>query len=178
VTDAHTTPAQTSRSLSAVVVGLSDGDRLMAFETLSAAGFEVTLVERFDAARARLVSNPPAVLLTAIKLGEFNGLHLVLAAKIADPRIAAIVTIEAPDPVLEKEAEQLGATFLVQPTSVRELLAAVLRTYLRSPADTTPIRPPFERRYRERRLSHLSSYTPERRGHDRRRELSLLLRRN
>ena len=177
MTDAHTTPAQTSRSLSAVVVGLSDGDRLMAYETLSAAGFDVTLVDRFDAARARLVSNPPAVLLTAIKLGEFNGLHLVLAAKTADPRIAAIVTIEAPDPVLEKEAEQLGATFLVQPTSVRELLAAVLRTYLRSPADTTPIRAPFERRYRERRISPLSN-SPERRGHDRRRELSLLLRRN
>ena len=66
----------------------------MAFETLSAAGFEVTLVDRFDAARARLMSDPPAVLLTAIKLGEFNGLHLVLAAKTADPRIAAIVTID------------------------------------------------------------------------------------
>lgn len=177
MTDAHTTPAQTSRSLSAVVVGLSDGDRLMAFETLSAAGFEVTLLDRFESARARLVSNPPAVLLTAIKLGEFNGLHLVLAAKTADPRIAAIVTIESPDPVLEKEAEQLGATFLVQPTSVRELLAAVLRTYLRSPADSTPIRAPFERRYRERRLSPVS-HSPERRAHDRRRELSLLLRRN
>lgn len=164
-----------SRPPSALVVGLNAPERARAAQALSSAGFAVTTIDGFEGARAHLEEHRPAVLLTAVKLGGFNGLHLVLQARASDPSVAALVTIDEPDPVLEAEAARLGATFIVLPITDRELLAAVLRTSFRDRKDQSPLRPPFERRLLHRRVA-LVAYTPERRRHDRRRDLATLLR--
>jgi DNA-binding NtrC family response regulator len=174
VTVTATNASHSSKPLTALVVGFGTADRLLAVTTLSGAGFDVTTVDDFEAAKARLAGRLPSVLLTAVRLGEYNGLHLVLQAKTARPEIAALVTIEAMDPVLEREAEQLGATFIVQPASARELLAAVVRTCLNRSGDGVPVRAPFERRSLERRVS-VAAYPEDRRARERRRDVSALL---
>ena len=67
-----------------------------------------------------------------MRLREFNGLHLVLRGQAAWTGLPAIVTHQTSDEVLQAEAERLGATFVVLPTTREELVAAVYRTTLRS----------------------------------------------
>ena len=171
--ETHTSSSHSEQPLSALVVGFNSHDLLVAVETLSAAGFLVSPVDRFETAKGRLSYNPPSILITAVKLGEFNGLHLVLEARAAGP-VAAIVTSDVADRVLERDAEQLGATFLVQPVSGRELLAAVVRTVFRCMHDPAPIRAPFERRQSQRRIMQTAA-GPDRRNGDRRRERFTLI---
>jgi hypothetical protein len=51
----------------------------------------------------------PDLLITELKLGEHNGLHLALRAR---AKSVPAVVIGEPDPVLERDAFQLGAMFL------------------------------------------------------------------
>jgi len=69
---------------------------------------EVTLVTTFAEAKARLADHP-SLLISEVRLGEYNGLHLVLHAQAH--HIPAIV-IGRNDPVLERDAEQLAASYL------------------------------------------------------------------
>ena len=123
-------------------------DLLAVLSTLPAMGFAVSVAETFHDAKESLAASRPTLLVTAIKLGEYNGLHLVLRGTTAWPGLPCIVTAETADPVLRTEAERLGATFVVMPTTHDELVAAVSRTVLR-PAGLpfSPIRPPYERRH-------------------------------
>lgn len=145
---------------------------LSVLSTLSALGFDVTVAETFKDARASLTARQPALLFTDVRLREYNGLHLVLRGRSLWPGLAAIVTSEIPDAVLQAEAEGLGATFMVMPTSREEMVAAVLRTMMRpSPTGESPaaIRAPFERRREERRAgSNLACHQDRRRGERRR----------
>ena len=168
----------TSVSLGTVTVLVVEpalDDLLPLVATLSAAEFQVTTAETFERAKELLVSDPPSMLLTTLRLGLFNGLHLVLRGKATTPDMAAIVTSPAPDRALQAEAEAMGAAFMVKPISSQELMAAVLRTlFARDPAAGPP-RAPFERRQRERRSAE-RAVDVERRRKERRRELSSLIR--
>ena len=64
-----------------------------------------------------------------------------------------MVTTAMEDRVLRREAEQLGATLIVLPTTHRAVRGAVCRTVIRT--SMTPVHSPFERRRAERR--HLST---------------------
>ena len=66
-------------------------------------GFRTSLVTDFRAARQELDVHPPALLVTEIRLGAFNGLHLTLRARARFPEMPAIVVGDA-DCVLEAEA--------------------------------------------------------------------------
>jgi DNA-binding response OmpR family regulator len=120
--------------------------------------FHLTLSTSFAEAKSRLLEHPPALIVAAIQLGEFNGLGLVLRAKAANPAVRAVLLSKTADPVLQEDAERLGATFVSLPIDQRELRAAIVRT-LFQPAinDKTPIRAPFERRRGQlSALSHAS----------------------
>lgn len=157
---------------SALIVDPVLSDALFLVAAISAAGFRVTVADGFAEALERLGMHP-ALLIAAIRLGEYNGLHLVLRGKSARPNLAAIVTSTTPDPVLQQEAEQLGATFVLKPITVEELRAVIARTMYRTAA-TGPIRSPFERREAERRVLANPVHQPERRVKDRRRNGSSL----
>jgi DNA-binding response OmpR family regulator len=75
---------------------------------LGAAGHDLIEVSSFAKAKASLSQHPDMVI-TSLKLGDYNGLHLALRAQ-AD-HIPAIVVGPA-DPVLERDATALGATYL------------------------------------------------------------------
>lgn len=112
--------------------------------------FHVTLATSYAEAKQRLIEQQPTLIIAAVQLGEYNGLGLVLRAKAADPGVRAVVLSRVPDPVLQADAESVGATFVTMPIEHRELRAAIIRT-LFQPAATSPapIRPPFERRQPE-----------------------------
>jgi DNA-binding response OmpR family regulator len=140
--------------LSAVIVEPELSDSLMAVSALSAAGFHVTVADGFAEARALLTGYRQSLLIAGMQLWDHNGLHLVLHGKAFRPNMAAVITTRRPDQALENEAVRLGATVVAMPTTEAELLAAVIRTVMRAPGDSTPISAQFERRALDRRAPH------------------------
>jgi DNA-binding response OmpR family regulator len=92
-------------------------------EWLCGAGYDVEVVGTFAAGKRQL-DDVPDLLLSELKLGEYNGLHLALRAKIAG--IAAVV-IGPRDAVIAREAASLGATYLGPPRHRQALLERVDR---------------------------------------------------
>jgi DNA-binding NtrC family response regulator len=163
--------AMTSSSLSdhsILIVEPSLDDLLQSVLMMSRMGLHVTAAATFAQAKQLLNTSPPSVLFTALRLGIYNGLHLVLHGKSSRPSLAALVAAPVADPVLQADAEAMGATFLVKPFSERELIGALMQTLFRRDAESQPIRPPYERRQSQRRESELP-VSPDRRASDRRR---------
>ena len=101
-------------------------------ERLGSRGFEVVRRTEFTAARSEIAREPLALLVTELKLGDYNGLHLTLAARERSPEIVAIVIGHA-DPVLEREAQRQGAQYLVWPFTDAALDEAVRAVGLEQP---------------------------------------------
>ncbi|HWC30900.1 MAG TPA: hypothetical protein VG845_12545, partial [Dehalococcoidia bacterium] len=85
---------------------------------MDGADCKLTVVTTFAAARSRLRALPD-VLITEVRLADYNGLHLALYAQ-ADG-IPTIVLGDA-DPVAEAQAAEFGATFMKRDGVVREEL--------------------------------------------------------
>jgi DNA-binding NtrC family response regulator len=92
---------------------------------LQSAGYRVAVATAFDEAKVLLASESPDLLITGLRLGPYNGLHLVLRSRSDHPAMAAIVTSRYPDPVLEAEAQRQRAAFLLKPVTDTELLEAI-----------------------------------------------------
>ena len=138
-------------------------------------GLRALTAEDFRAAN-RLLAYRPHLLITELQLEEYNGLNLVLHARLARPRLAAVVTSRWEDSVLRRDAETMGATFVAIPTSREELLAAILRTVTNpETALAGSIRAPFERRQSVRRTDISRPIQMERRLAQRRREVTSVL---
>ena len=161
------------KSATALIVEPVLSDALFLMDAVAQLGLHVTVAATFHEAVERL-RMAPALLVADIRLGEYNGLHLVLRGKAARQELAAVVTSAAADSVLQFEAEQLGATFVIKPTCAAEMRAALARTLLRR-ADSTegPIRPPVERRQADRRAQSRPFLHPDRRRTLRRADLLL-----
>lgn len=156
--------------LSALVADPTD-DAVAVVSALTYAGFTVTLTDNFDTAKKLLDDLRPLVLVTEMRLGAYNGIHLALRCRTSPPRTTVVVTSRFVDPVLEREVEALDATFIPKPFTAADLMAAVYRTALRQPAGDgrlEPVRAPFERRRAERRARTSLIASPERRQSDRR----------
>lgn len=113
---------------------------------LHRAGYSAEGATSFEQAREALNSHhPPRVLVTAIRLGAFNGLHLVIRARLNHPHTTAILISDAADPFVKAEAECYGAACLVGPLSDRALVSSVARVLRsvsrRGMATVVPIRP-------------------------------------
>jgi len=131
---------------------------------LSTREFHVTLADTYLEAKGRLIEHPPDLLITAIMLGEYNGLGLILRGKSLRPDMAALALANSFDPVLQADTEAMGATFVQKPVGENELTAAVVRTLHRqTDAAAPPIRPPFERRMRTLRSEVVIQFGERRR---------------
>ncbi|MEO8259508.1 MAG: response regulator [Acidobacteriota bacterium] len=86
------------------------------------AGHEVTSFSRFESAKSYLSASKPDVLISDVRLGAFNGLQLVVYAKLEHPDMIAIVLTGFDDPVLRTEAAHAGASYLVKPIESQRLL--------------------------------------------------------
>jgi DNA-binding NtrC family response regulator len=84
----------------------------------------------FEDARRRLISSPPDLLITSVRLNAHNGLHLVyLAAR--NPRTRSLVHLTAEDFALTRDAESAGALVVREPWLVVALESIVLATLRR-----------------------------------------------
>jgi DNA-binding response OmpR family regulator len=91
-------------------------------ELLSAVGYEVTAVATVPAGMQALRADAPDLLIADVRVDGYNGLQLAVAG--THP-VRAIIITGFPDPVIEAEARQAGADFLLKPVSPQALLALV-----------------------------------------------------
>jgi hypothetical protein len=92
-------------------------------------GPEIALCSDFSTARARLRASPPELLITALRLREYNGLNLVYLAAGAGLPTRSIVYTEANDTGMAREVRAAGAFFEVRPRLPKVLpgyVAAIL----------------------------------------------------
>ncbi len=108
-----------------LVVDLVKSRLLSMKALLEGAGFTVHACGSFSEARQSLDRATPDLLLTQLRLGAYNGLHLVIQGRLQSPRMRAIVTGRERDVGLETEARRSGAVFMPWPVADAELLAAV-----------------------------------------------------
>jgi len=100
-----------------------------AVELLASAGHDSRGCSTFDEALQILNTSQPDLLIADIRLGEFNGLFLLLHTRETHTRMASLVVSGYADPVLEREARRYGAAdFLVKPIDPQALLAKVRTT--------------------------------------------------
>ena len=95
-------------------------------DALRALDFRVTTAEGYEQGLDLVLSESPDVLVTELRLGAFNGLHLIIRLRGQSPDAMAVVYTMFPDPVLEQQARQLGASYLIQdgdPSTLVALLA-------------------------------------------------------
>src|SRR5580704_19674135 len=76
---------------------------------LSDAGYLTVAVRTFEDATRQLAVDCPDLLVTTVRLGAFNGLHLVLRCRGDYPYLPVIVTGEEEDPLLGAEVTRYGA---------------------------------------------------------------------
>lgn len=94
--------------------------------SLSSAGYDVALATDFTSAKDALDSTPPDLLISEVRLGAYNGLHLAIRASAQTTRTQAIV-IGPPDNVLEDEARRQHVLYLSPPLDPSALLSHVSR---------------------------------------------------
>ena len=93
-------------------------------QLLTGAGYEVTETASMTEALSLLSSDTPDLVITDLRLAEFNGLYL---AAVNPQRIPVIIVTGYADRGLEAEARELGADFLLKPVKPSQLLAVVER---------------------------------------------------
>jgi DNA-binding response OmpR family regulator len=107
----------------AVLVVDSDRSELARVATiLRKEGYQVIEANSFQDAVRSLRSARTRVLLTTAWLGPYNGLHLIVRCRFAQPEVVSILTHHQDDRTLRHEAASLKAAFLLKPCTP-EILA-------------------------------------------------------
>jgi DNA-binding response OmpR family regulator len=137
--------------------------------TLREGGLDVFEATSFQEGKFLWSTQSPDVLVVDIRLGQFNGLQLLMRARSDRPDIQAIITSSFPDPVLEAETRRFGGIFMIKPIDPRHVLDAVQGIAASGPVPT-PVTPPYllERRRVDRRLLAVPNFAPDQRVADRR----------
>ena len=94
-------------------------------DALRGLGFTLAIADDFHEAKRVLAAQPPDLLVTHVRLGEYNGLHLALKADAAG---VPCIVMGPDDVVLRKDAESLHAIYLT--TLSRDTLVNVLSRLL------------------------------------------------
>ena len=125
-----------------VLIVAPNGDIVRGFApSLRAAGYVPKVVVGFAAAKEALAARPD-LLITELKLGAHNGLHLAIRAGVQG---TPTIIVGDPDPVLEREARRQHATYLSPPVTPERVLAvmaellAAAQHVRRSPRKQVPL---------------------------------------
>ena len=110
-----------------LVVAFSVGGKSLT-NILERAGHDVTVAGSASEASTMLARSSPDLLLSELRLGAFNGIHLAIRHRSSHPKMRTIILDSAYDPVLAGDARHCEATYLVEPVSEAQLLTAVSRT--------------------------------------------------
>jgi two-component system OmpR family response regulator len=90
---------------------------------LEDAGYRVIAAGSVEEAKKALAGGGPELIITDVRMGAFNGLQLVAM----NPTIPAIVMTGHDDPVIEADARQLGADFILKPLDSPTLVRMVAK---------------------------------------------------
>lgn len=107
-----------------LVVDDDTATRVGLAELLTAAGYDTMAVASFEEGLRALRVNTPDLLIADVRLGAFNGLQLLVSSP---RRVPAIIITGFADPVLESDARQHGAEYVLKPVSPAVLLEMVRR---------------------------------------------------
>jgi DNA-binding response OmpR family regulator len=88
---------------------------------LESAGYETAAACSYVEGLTRLRQHAPDLLITDVRLGEFNGLQLVVTNR----ETPAIVVTGFDDPVIEADARDAGAGYVVKPIAIDRFLKLV-----------------------------------------------------
>jgi DNA-binding NtrC family response regulator len=105
---------------------LVDGDSIasaVAGQSLRKAGYDVAVISTFEQAKRQLALECPDLLITAIRLKAFNGLHLLLRARADRADLPAIVTGHIGD--VTSDIARYRAQFVPDPVERGLLLRTV-----------------------------------------------------
>jgi DNA-binding NtrC family response regulator len=139
-------------------------------ELLQRAGHDVIETASFNDAKRLLAAYRPALLISSLRLGAFNGLHLVHLGRFAQPDLNAVIIAAGSDAVLQSETERVGASLLVEPVPIPALLSLIGRM-LGTEASPVADESRRERRRSDRRRLLTSGSASERRVGERRTEV-------
>ncbi len=113
-------------SLSALVVDADPVQLALTARALADLAYDVLTASTFeDATRQILATSKLSLLISDIRLGEFNGIHLALRARSRHPKVLVIVTHSSADPTLEYEAKQLSAAYMIKPVTSAQLGSSI-----------------------------------------------------
>jgi DNA-binding response OmpR family regulator len=102
-----------------LIVEDNEASRMGLRTLLIRAGYEVASASSFVKGRRAITEQAPDLLITDLRLGEYNGLQLVAAVPLGVP---SIVVTGYPDSVLAAEAQKLGAHYVTKPIVPETLL--------------------------------------------------------
>src|SRR5260370_1436071 len=104
-----------------LIVDDHDATRRGLQEFLANAGYVVLSASTFDEGKRLLREQAPDLLIADVRLGDFNGLQLVIDA----PALPSIIVTGFPDPIIQAEAVRLGAHFLTNPIAPHQWPALI-----------------------------------------------------
>jgi DNA-binding response OmpR family regulator len=90
------------------------------------AGYDVMTASTFEEGHVAIRRYAPPIIVSDVRLGEFNGLHLGHIARLLAPDVRLVFVSGWDDPVLRRDAASLGAAYLRKPVRAAELLSALL----------------------------------------------------
>jgi DNA-binding response OmpR family regulator len=96
-------------------------------ELLTEAGYVAESAATFEEAVRQMSLDRPDLIVTAARLGPFNGLHLVIRYHAEYPDMPIIVTSDLDDAVLRDEVRRYGARFVKKPINRKSFVRLVAK---------------------------------------------------
>jgi CheY-like chemotaxis protein len=127
-----------------LLVDPCDAHAAAAEHALVGAGYRAAAVSTFDQALRQVALDCPDVLIAAVRLAAFNGLHLVIRLRVDRAHLPVIITGHITD--FTTDAARYGARFLQTPIDPVLLLESVAQVL----AGRQPLDPNSERRWPRR----------------------------
>jgi DNA-binding NtrC family response regulator len=117
-----------------LVVCTEASELLQMLGTLNDAGYRTMGVSAFEDARRQLRIHRFDLVVTSLRLQNYNGLSLALFARLFGSAAPTVVIDACPDRHNAREAERLGATYVGGPPTAEELLDRVQQALHRGAA--------------------------------------------
>jgi DNA-binding response OmpR family regulator len=112
--------------------------------SLQEAGHDVVRARSFHDALLLLANESPDLLVSDLRLGAYNGLHLVIRHRLSHPNMRSIVLSREHDAVLAQEAIACGAIYATVPADHRHLLDLVKAAFGENAARRWPRKRPID----------------------------------
>jgi CheY-like chemotaxis protein len=112
-----------------ILVVSNDGTSLyQTLDVLSDAGHKTCGASTFHQAMTQIAHQSPDLIIADERLGEYNGLHVILSARAKRSGVGGIVTTPVKNRALEADAKSLNVECVVWPKNRTDWAASISRT--------------------------------------------------